>query len=69
MPPGAGLDETLGEFVLPYEAVRAAADPDAVLLGFLQASYAAAANAGGWDRASLECALGQPRRPRPLGST
>ena len=68
MPSGAAFNDTLGEFVLPYDAVRAAADPDAVLRGFLEASYAAAADAGNWDRAALECALGQPGRPRPLGS-
>jgi hypothetical protein len=42
------------EFVLPYEAVRAAADPDAALLEFLQSTYAAAADLAKWDRAALE---------------
>jgi hypothetical protein len=50
----ARYDEALGEFVLPYEVVRAAADPDAVLLRFLQATYEAAADAAGWDRAAVE---------------
>ena len=54
VPPPGGFDKTLGEFVLPYDAVRAAPDPDETLLGFLQATYAAAAERGGWDRASLE---------------
>lgn len=49
-----GFDETLGEYVLPYEAVRQSADPDAVLLGFLQATYDRAADAASWDRAALE---------------
>lgn len=53
-PAEAGWDDGLAEFVLPYEAVRTAADPDAVLLEFLQATYAAAADAAGWDRAALE---------------
>jgi hypothetical protein len=53
-PDGARFDEALGEFVLPYTVVRTAADPDAVLLDFLQATYEAAADAGGWDRSSLE---------------
>lgn len=53
-PPEARYDEELGEFVLPYEAVRTAPDPDAVLLDFLQRTYEAAADAAGWDRASLE---------------
>jgi len=44
----------LGEFVLPYEAVRTAPDPDAALLDFLQSTYEAAANLGKWDRDTLE---------------
>jgi hypothetical protein len=48
------FDEELGEFVLPYEVVRTAADPDAVLLAFLQAAYDAAADLAAWDRAALE---------------
>jgi hypothetical protein len=40
--------------VLPYDAVRTAADPDATLLAFLRSTYEAAAEKGGWDRASLE---------------
>ncbi|MCK0112718.1 DUF5996 family protein [Ornithinimicrobium sp. F0845] len=53
-PAGARFDEELGEFVLPYAAVRTAVDPDAVLLDFLQKTYEAAAVAAGWDRAALE---------------
>lgn len=53
-PAGARWDEDLAEFVLPYTAVRTADDPDAVLLDFLQATYEAAADAGGWDRSALE---------------
>lgn len=53
-PDGARFDDELGEFVLPYTAVRTAADPDAVLLEFLQRTYEAAASTGGWDRAALE---------------
>ncbi|MBF6589580.1 MAG: hypothetical protein IVW57_03485 [Ktedonobacterales bacterium] len=44
----------LGEFLLPYEAVRTAADPDAVLLDFAQSTYEAGATLAGWDRATLE---------------
>ncbi len=65
MPAGARFDPGLGEFILPYDAVRRAADPDAVLLSFLSSTYAAAADAAGWDREALDCALGQPGRPRP----
>jgi hypothetical protein len=53
-PPAARYSRELREFILPYEAVRCAADPDASLLAFLQSSYEAAANLGGWDRAALE---------------
>ncbi len=53
-PNSARFDDELGEFVLPYTAVRTATDPDAVLLDFLQHSYEAAATAGDWDRAALE---------------
>ena len=42
------------EFLLSYEAVRLASDPDAVLIEFLQTTYAAAADRGGSDRAALE---------------
>ena len=48
------FDEGFGEFVLPYSQVRAAADPEAMLSEFLHSTYDAAADLGGWDRASLE---------------
>ena len=54
------FDATLGEFLLPYDEVRTAADPDAVLLAFLESTYAAAADLAGWDRPLLERA---PVRP------
>jgi len=44
----------LGEFLLPYDAVRTAADPAAMLMEFAQSTYGAAANLGHWDRPSLE---------------
>jgi hypothetical protein len=59
--PGAAFfSEALGEFILPYDAVRIAADPDSALLDFLQSTYEAAANTAGWDRDALECSFGQP---------
>jgi hypothetical protein len=61
-----GFDATLGEFILPYDAVRRASDPDATLLDFLEATYAAAAETGHWDRSALECDLGVPGRVRPI---
>lgn len=63
---GAYFDAKLGEYILPYDAVRTAEDPDAVLLDFLSSTYAAAAEAGGWDRAQLECPLGVPREVRRI---
>ncbi|MGC2051566.1 MAG: DUF5996 family protein [Methylovirgula sp.] len=56
----------LGEFILPYRAVQAALDPDGSLQNFLEATYAAAATLGKWDRSALECVRGQPGKPRPL---
>lgn len=44
----------LGEFLLPYDDVRNAADPRGALLEFLQSTYEAGANLGNWDRAALE---------------
>jgi hypothetical protein len=67
MPAGAGFEPALGEFILPYDTVRASADPDALVIDFLQASYEAAASQSHWDRASLECEFGVPDRPRPIG--
>jgi hypothetical protein len=61
---GAHFDESLGEFILPYDTVRAAAEPDVLLLDFLSTTYAAAAETGAWDRAALECPVGMPARPR-----
>jgi hypothetical protein len=55
-----------GEFILPYDAVRTAKDPDRTLLDFLQSTYEAAAETAGWDRQALECAPGVPRQPRAL---
>jgi hypothetical protein len=54
LPGEAYYHAELGEFILPYEAVRAAPHPDEVLLDFLQSTYAAAANLAAWDRAALE---------------
>src|SRR5437879_670014 len=59
-PDAAFSSEALGEFILPYDAVRTAPHPDQALLDFLQSTYDAAANAAKWDRDALECASGQP---------
>jgi hypothetical protein len=63
-PAQAFFSQDLGEFILPYDAVRTAPDPDAALMAFLQSTYEAAANAAKWDRASLECAVGAVGKPR-----
>jgi hypothetical protein len=68
-PAEARYDADLGEFVLPYQAVRTAPDPDAALLAFLSSTYGAAADLGGWDRAALECEFGRPGRPRSVSSS
>ncbi len=65
-PDAAFFSEALGEFILPYDAVRTAVRPDQALLEFLQSTYEAAANAAKWDRGALECALGQPGVVRPI---
>ena len=54
VPKGAFFDEKLGEFLLPYDEVRNAADPEKSLLLFLQSTYEAAAETAHWDRAVLE---------------
>ncbi|MGH8338178.1 MAG: DUF5996 family protein [Gammaproteobacteria bacterium] len=69
VPPGAYFEQSLGEFILPYESVRTAADPDALLLEFLSRTYAAAADAGRWDRDALECGFGAPGKVRPIKMT
>ena len=53
-PAAAYYDQELGQFILPYEAVRLARDPDALLLGFFQDTYEAAADLAQWDREALE---------------
>lgn len=64
--PGAYFDEQLAEFILPYDTVRSAADPDGLVLDFLSKAYEAAADAASWDRERLECSPGAPGRVRPL---
>jgi hypothetical protein len=54
-PAEASWSDELGEFVLAYEAVRTAPDPDAALLGFFESTHGAAATLAGWDRDALEC--------------
>jgi hypothetical protein len=65
-PEAAFFHQAMGEFILPYDAVRTADAPDATLLEFLQTTYEAAANAAGWDRTVLECPMGRAGIPRPI---
>lgn len=58
-PDGAYYSDQYRQFLLPYENIRTAEDPDAALLTFLGSTYEAAAERGGWDRAALE---GDPTR-------
>ncbi|MGA8548708.1 MAG: DUF5996 family protein [Stellaceae bacterium] len=53
-PAAASYAREMGEFILPYDAVRQAAAPDETLLDFLQSTYEAAATLAHWDRAALE---------------
>jgi hypothetical protein len=68
-PSAASFDPRFGEFLLPYDAVREAADPDAAVLEFFQSTYEAGANLAGWDRASLEPASPLVRPPDRPWST
>ncbi|WP_066798250.1 DUF5996 family protein [Sphingomonas soli] len=65
-PDAARFDAGLGEFLLDYEEVRSAPDPEAALMAFLRSTYEAAATLADWDRAALECDTGVPRIPRRL---
>ena len=58
-PAAAFFSQALGEFILPYEAMRTAAEPRRALMEFLQSTYEAAATLAQWDRAGLECDIGR----------
>jgi hypothetical protein len=64
-PEAASYNAEFGEFVLPYEAVRTAKEPEATLLAFLESTYAAAAALGDWDR-TQECSLGKKGKVSPI---
>ena len=66
-PTDAFHSKELGEWILPYAAVRCSADPTATVMAFLSDTYRAAAQCGNWDL-KLECAVGVPGVPRPLSS-
>ena len=66
LPKQAFFSKDLGEFLLPYDAMRTAHEPAVTLLEFLQSTYEAAADLGKWDRKALDCALGEKGKVRAL---
>jgi hypothetical protein len=66
-PAAARYHAELREFLLAYDEVRRAASPDATLLDFLQTTYEAAADGGGWDRAALEWQGAPTQTGQPIG--
>jgi Family of unknown function (DUF5996) len=68
-PDEAFYSDQLKEFLLPYDAVRTAAETDRALMDFLTSTYEAAASLGNWDRAALECTLGVAGQPRIVVSS
>jgi len=65
-PAAAHYSAALGEYLLPYEAIRSAGNADADLLKFLQSTYEAAADNANWDRQALECRTGRAGVCRPV---
>jgi Family of unknown function (DUF5996) len=65
-PKDALFSKELGEFLLPYEAVRTSRDPDTALMEFLQSTYGAAADLAQWNRKTLECGLGEAGKVRAV---
>lgn len=63
-PAAAYYHRDLGEFILPYEAVRTAASPEDTLAQFVASTYEAAASLGAWDRAALEAPAAAADAPR-----
>lgn len=53
-PAAASYNKELGEFILPYEAVRTASNPERAIRDFVDSTYLQAATRAGWDRATLE---------------
>ena len=61
-PEQAFFSKDLGEFILPYDAVRTASEPERELMAFLQSTYDAAADLEKWERRELACGLGERAR-------
>ena len=67
-PAEAFYSNDLSEYILPYDAIARADDPEHALTDFLTSTYEAAASLGKWERAALECAIGVPGKPREVTS-
>jgi len=67
-PAEAFYSNDLREYILPYDAIARADDPEHALTDFLTSTYEAAASLGKWERAALECAIGVPGKPREVTS-
>ncbi len=65
-PAQAFWNRDLNQYLLPYDAVRTAGDPEETLMAFLTSTYEAAASAGNWDRTALETSVGVPGVPRKV---
>ncbi len=61
-PEAAFYSHDMREFLLSYEAVRRAANPDSMVLEFAHSTYEAAADRGGWDRRALEHVVSESQR-------
>jgi len=53
-PDAAFYHREMGEFILPYDAVRRAASPAAEITAFIESTYDQAATLARWDRAALD---------------
>jgi hypothetical protein len=68
LPAAARYDKTLGEFLLPYEAVRGAASADREVSSFLETTYTAAADLAQWDRRAVERKMSQSDKHKEKSS-
>jgi hypothetical protein len=67
-PSAAFYNRDIGEFILPYEAVRTAPGPDEAIEAFVDSTYDRAATLAKWDRAALERPMSTSRWTRPNSS-
>jgi hypothetical protein len=67
--PDAYFHRELGEFILPYDKARVAADPDQLILDFYRGTYEVGATLAAWDRAGLERPDWTPAAVRTVPTT